>query len=817
MTSSGLGYWLVHDFTNPNWWDQVIGTPVKLITVMLMLDHTNNTAALTAGQRAKVLELMDRSGYAESTPWTGANLADVMKVQIARGLIFSNATAVSAGFARVWKELYFSHASYDNIQVDGSFHQHSMQGVRGALLAGSYGTVFTTDMLGFVDLAHNTTLKVGPVAANVLGTLLLDGQRWMINRQQRWDWSVVGRGNSGADNGFGVDSFGGNAQYMTELELPDRAAELHSFAACLAGDAAAPPAPAAGNGNGGGGGSSKCTDMVGNKHFYDSDYQVHSRPGWMASVRMYSNRTIAARCVNKQGRKNSREADGVTNLFLASDTTYPYQNMFPAWDFHTLAGMSSEVNVPLLPCNGIDDYNTWPTTMNYTEFVGGVSDGMYGVAAMNLSSGTLHVHNAWFFGDVGYVHLGSNLKCTTGSQVVTSLANRLLGQGSVYVQQNPPRQPPRRQQQQQQHGNGTAAAAAAECPYKQLEGCYTKGTCIAATKSARYSTYCYGPTVDPDWGTCVALNCSAWCPQLQPGPACSRSSGGSSGGSGISEMGGPAVPLAKGNHSFPAESVAWVWHASKPTTDGDNGAGAGVGYIPIFGASATAPQFHVNNDVRSGAWSDLGTSTGVSTVETLEVQLAHGQCKDLKEPSAAGSGFGYGVLPNIALNDLKVTVSSSGALLPWKVLANTPDVQAVGWQQANGASVNETNVDRGLKVKSMDRIQAVFWTASPHLHAAVGFVVSASAPCIVMATKLVAGTETTIEVAVSSPLSTVAAVDIVVAGAWKGRGCTPGQTPTRAHAHARGAAAESPTTVFSFSLPKGDFQGKTTSLNCTSN
>ena len=44
----------------------------------------------------------------------------------------------------------------------------------------------------------------------------------------------------------------------------------------------------------------------------------------MASVRMYSTRTIAARCVNNQGKRNSHEADGVTNLYLTSDgSNYP--------------------------------------------------------------------------------------------------------------------------------------------------------------------------------------------------------------------------------------------------------------------------------------------------------------------------------------------------------------------------------------------------------------------------------------------------------------------------------------------------------------
>ena len=74
---------------------------------------------------------------------------------------------------------------------------------------------------------------------------------------------------------------------------------------------------------------------------------------------MYSNRTIAARCVNKQGRRNSHEADGVTNLYLTSDReAYAYHDIFPVWDFHEVAGMTSEVQVPLLSCEGESDYNS---------------------------------------------------------------------------------------------------------------------------------------------------------------------------------------------------------------------------------------------------------------------------------------------------------------------------------------------------------------------------------------------------------------------------------------------------------------------------
>jgi hypothetical protein len=141
----------------------------------------------------------------------------------------------------------------------------------------------------------------------------------------------------------------------------------------------------------------------------------------------------------------------VTHFFAVLALTLPCmvgvwhadEDIFPVWDFHEVAGMTAEVEVPLLSCDGAggSDYNRWPTVMNSTTQVGGVSDGVSGAAAMNLSSGTLHhVQNFWAFADGYYVHLGAGLACSTESPVVTSLANRLLGAPHearpVYVSQS---------------------------------------------------------------------------------------------------------------------------------------------------------------------------------------------------------------------------------------------------------------------------------------------------------------------------------------------------------------------------------------------
>ena len=125
----------------------------------------------------------------------------MMRVQVARGVLFGNTTAISAGFARLWQEIYWSHAPDDNIQRDGSFHQHSGEG-RGALLAGSYGSTYTEDLLNVIELAHNTSSGIPDETGKIFTSLILDGQQWMLTRRGSFDWSVVGRDQSGPTSAY---------------------------------------------------------------------------------------------------------------------------------------------------------------------------------------------------------------------------------------------------------------------------------------------------------------------------------------------------------------------------------------------------------------------------------------------------------------------------------------------------------------------------------------------------------------------------------------------------------------------------------------
>lgn len=111
----------------------------------------------------------------------------MVQVQIRRGLFTGNESAVSGGFSRLWYEIRLTHQSEDNIQVDGSFHQHGPE-----LLQGSYGSDFVEDLADEINTAVDTRFALPSSGMAIFDHMVLDGSAWMI--RSGWDKSVIGRG-----------------------------------------------------------------------------------------------------------------------------------------------------------------------------------------------------------------------------------------------------------------------------------------------------------------------------------------------------------------------------------------------------------------------------------------------------------------------------------------------------------------------------------------------------------------------------------------------------------------------------------------------
>src|SRR6185436_5287042 len=58
---------------------------------------------------------------------------------------------------------------------------------------------------------------------------------------------------------------------------------------------------------------------AGHQHYYTSDYTVHRRPTWFASVKMFSSRTKSGENTNGENLLGARQSDGRFYLVLSGD------------------------------------------------------------------------------------------------------------------------------------------------------------------------------------------------------------------------------------------------------------------------------------------------------------------------------------------------------------------------------------------------------------------------------------------------------------------------------------------------------------------
>jgi len=388
---SALQYWLDHDYRNSNWWWNEIGVPRLLGETALLIQSD-----LSESQHQAVSKILSRSVW---TKWTGQNLIWGVTNQIIRGCLDNDEQVVAEAYKRFYDEVRISPENQEGIQGDYSFHQHGNQ-----FYSGGYGLAFAQDTSLFTSFACGTSYQIPPAKMEILAHYLLDGEAWMI-RGNTFDFSAMGReitrkGKVAVSHSWTTGpiapvgaaySLGTAVSHLTEHPLA-RDSEFKAFAERLLGNPTAPP-------------------LVGNRHFWKSDYMSHRRAGYFASVRMFSDRLLNSEQVNNEGRKSQHLADGCCLIYRSG---YEYTDIFPVWDWEKVPGTTAEQGTLDIEPHAIG-------TRGKTSFVGGASDGTYGIAAMDLERGKLKARKAWMFFDDEFVCLGSDITSTSQQAVATSV------------------------------------------------------------------------------------------------------------------------------------------------------------------------------------------------------------------------------------------------------------------------------------------------------------------------------------------------------------------------------------------------------------
>jgi chondroitin AC lyase len=392
-----LNVWLINDWRDPNWWFNEIDIPMHATSQLLMLDGN-----VTSFEIEKIKEISYRAAWWLHRPTdTGANLLDMIRSQLYRSLATNNVTGITQGFSRIWEDIAIVPLGGQGIQVDWSYHFHGYQ-----LLAGSYGIGWVDNVFLYIQCSDNTQYQADQQHLLLFGEFLTKGDAWMIVGT-KWDWNVVGRSISRPFDISTVDMKSDWVRLLARsIESNDTKSELMNFADRLDKQ---PNAPL----------------LIGNRHFYTSDFQVHRRTNWTFAIKMQSIRTQGSECTNGENSKDENGGQGVLNLYTAE--RYDYDFIFPLLDWQAINGITVEHGIPLEPCKDGD------FARKRLAFVGGVSDGQYGLAMMDTASHNLTAKRSWHFYDDAVIALATNLTLRTPTTAWTTLASRLLPSGKITI------------------------------------------------------------------------------------------------------------------------------------------------------------------------------------------------------------------------------------------------------------------------------------------------------------------------------------------------------------------------------------------------
>ena len=397
----GLGAWGRLDPQGDNWWHNQIGAPA-LAGDVLVLTH----GALAPAARAVALGVVARSALQTTVPWqpepfewTGTNRVWMATNMIKRGVAMDDPAVLDTAFAAAHDVVRMAGPGEEGLQPDFSYHQHGP-----VLHVGAYGIGFLQDAVALLAAGAGTRWAMPPERRDLLERFLLDAMQWTVQGRQM-DYSVVGRALSRPGYGvFGVPWMGSKEVPLTPLQTlaaldGPRQPEIAAFEARVEGRPAPP--------------------LVGARAFWASDYYVHRRPGYLASVRAHSVRTGSTdEAHNGENPRGHLLGDGATFVLRDGDE---YRDVLPLWDWDRVPGVTAERGA--LRRDSIFQMGT-------TAFVGAASDGLYGVVAYDHARDGLRAHKAWVFFDDAFVALGEGIVSESGLPVVTSI-EQAHGRGSV--------------------------------------------------------------------------------------------------------------------------------------------------------------------------------------------------------------------------------------------------------------------------------------------------------------------------------------------------------------------------------------------------
>lgn len=382
---AGIDFWTANDFIADNWHTNEIGNPTQWVRILLLLDD-----ALPQEQATALVRLAGRANLEAWGARPGGDRIKIAGIMAELAAYQRDEEPLKTAVLAMAGEVKVSKGR--GVQPDFSFH-HRDDRVTSIL---SYGTGYAGAFADWAARLAGTQFAFPAESMELLIDFYLDGICQTMVHGWYKDPGAINRSMSRPGS---LQPIGPEIPEKLSTATDYRREELENIAAIRRGE--------------------RTPDLSHTRFFWHSEYFSHQRPGYFASVRMFSDRNRNMEFPhNEESLKHHHYADGSNFL---SRTGTEYYDIFPVWDWQKIPG-TTVVQKPSLP--------HWREIVQRgkTNFVGGLSDDRYGVAAFDFASphDPLVARKAWFFFDEEYVCLGAGIRSDSEYPVATTINQTLF-------------------------------------------------------------------------------------------------------------------------------------------------------------------------------------------------------------------------------------------------------------------------------------------------------------------------------------------------------------------------------------------------------
>ena len=384
-TRRAFDWWLSQDFRLGDWWQDHLSLPRQVGEIALLCEEE-----LSLGAAGKVIEILTRARWTRWQPgegwkeWTGAALLGVACNVILRGCLEKAPSLCDTAFRRAFKNTRWKQPGEED-RPGESGNDPSSPWVDSLFLAQDYARLIT--------LAHGTPWQAPAESIRSFVGYLLDFLQWTM-RQSVPDTEAQGHGTSAES--AKLQTLALTVVQLAQMGNPPRRDELLAFAERLQG---------------------RGRPLAGHRSFWRSRVAFHQRPAFYSSLRLRSSRSLV-----HDFAPASAPAVGGTVYFLRNGEEYA--GLHERWNLRQLPGLTAVQR----------DTPPGAASAAPPRLLGCVSEGEYGLGALEQAHEGVAARKAWFFFDESVACLEAGVQAPPVSHPVFSAVNQCRFQGSAFAE-----------------------------------------------------------------------------------------------------------------------------------------------------------------------------------------------------------------------------------------------------------------------------------------------------------------------------------------------------------------------------------------------